>query len=111
MVIINKYLEAWPVIVRREKGLRCIDIFCAIYDTYHEVLTPSELAHIGEAYLERCRPAFMVRCRDSPGLAEYNARRGLRRVDLLRGKRIFGRLTQTTGMGSKWILEFDDPRR
>jgi hypothetical protein len=111
MVIRCRGLEKWPVVVEREQGLRCIDVFRAIYDTYHKPLTPAELVSLDSNYIERCRPAFEQRCEDSPGLALFNQRRGMRRVDLLRGRRIFKGLTRTSESGANWVLQFDEPQR
>ncbi|KAF8895558.1 hypothetical protein BD779DRAFT_1609069 [Infundibulicybe gibba] len=109
MTIVCDRLPQWPVVVQRSKGIRCIDVFRAIYDTFHPVLTRSELERIGDAYIERCQPAFQQRCADSPGLPLYNQQRGMRRVDLLRGRRIFKGLTRSTQPGADWILHFDTP--
>jgi hypothetical protein len=111
MVIRSRVLEQWPIVVEREHGLRCIDVFRAIYNTYHKPLTPAEMATLGENYIERCRPAFQQRCKDSPGLPLYNEQRGMRRVDLLRGRRIFKGLTQSPESGVDWVLHFDGPQR
>jgi len=109
MIIINSTLEQWPIVVRRSGGLRCIDVFEAIFNTYNVVLTAEERKQIGRQYIERCERAFLQRCADSPGLPLYNERCGMRRVDLLRGKRIFKGLTQTAG-SNKWSLHFEDIR-
>ncbi|KAF5348479.1 hypothetical protein D9756_009599 [Leucocoprinus leucothites] len=47
--------------VRRSSGLRCIDIFRGIFDTYNVVLTEKDKAQIGAAYLKRCERAFKQR--------------------------------------------------
>ncbi|KXN84338.1 hypothetical protein AN958_12753 [Leucoagaricus sp. SymC.cos] len=97
----------WPIYVRRSRGLRCIDIFRAIFDTYSVFLTEKEKAQIGGEYLHRCERAFRQRCKDSPGLALYNEECGMRRVDVLRGRRIFKAVAQDS-TNTRWILHFDD---
>lgn len=110
MVIMNDFLKRWQIVVRNPRGVRCIDVFNAIYETYSELLTPRELAHIGEDYIQRCERSFRQRCADSPGLTEYNLKLGLRRIDLLRGRRTFKGLTPLPGHGNVWELHFDMER-
>jgi hypothetical protein len=98
----------WPIHVRRSDGLRCIDIFRAIFEVYNELLTEKEKVRIGSAYLQWCEKAFKKRCEDSPGLTLYNESCGMRRVDMLRGRRIFKSLSQDS-TNSRWELRFDDP--
>lgn len=89
-----------------------IDVFQGIFDTYYNRLERNEVAAIGPDVMNACKPAFDARCQDSPGLAEYNKKIGMRRVDLLKGKRIFKGLTQNMAggaAGAKWILEFHEP--
>lgn len=109
IVCSSEYLAQWPVTVRRKEGLRCIDVFRAIHDTYAVRLTRAELAYIGESYIKRCERAFKQRCADSPGLGAVNELAGLRRVDLLRGRRIFKGITRTPGPDATWVLHFDTP--
>jgi hypothetical protein len=97
----------WPIYVRRSRGLRCIDIFRAIYDTYSVLLTEAEKAQIGPEYLLRCKRAFIQRCKDSPGLSLYNEECGMRRADVLRGRRIFKAVVQDS-TNTRWKLNFDD---
>ncbi|KAJ7490669.1 hypothetical protein FB451DRAFT_624024 [Mycena latifolia] len=87
------------ITVRRSEGIRCIDVFTAIYDAYRERLGRDEQPRDMYRYTH----AFEQRCKDSPGhAAELDA--GLRRVDLLRGDRIFDGLTR---LGADWKLNFD----
>jgi len=102
-----EYLTLWPVYVRRLGGLRCIDVFRGIFDTYNAVLTKKEQAQIGAQYLKRCETAFKQRCKDAPGLTLYNEEYGMRRVDVLRGRRIFKAITQDS-TNTHWLLYFDD---
>lgn len=97
----------WQIHVRRSRGLRCIDIFRAIFETYNVLLTEREKKQIGSQYLRRCEPSFKQRCKDSPGLPLYNEECGMRRIDVLRGRRIFKSLTQDS-TNSRWELHFDD---
>ncbi|KAJ7076381.1 hypothetical protein B0H15DRAFT_864351 [Mycena belliarum] len=93
------------LVVERAEGLRCIDIFYAIYCKYQKKPRSHEMPADRSKYL----PAFEQRCNDCPGLAEFNRTRiGFLRVDLLRGKRIFEGLQRTNG---RWELLFDVPPR
>jgi len=91
------------LVVERAEGLRCIDVFHAIYCKYQKKPRPHEMP----AETSKYKTAFEQRCNDCPGLAEYNRTKiGFLRVDLLRGKRIFEGLKRTNG---RWELLFDAP--
>jgi len=77
--------ERWTIKVKRKEGIRCLDVFEAIYKTLQHRLTDEDVR------------AF--------GLPDYNKLRGMRRVDLLRGRRFFRGLKQS---GDDWILLLDD---
>lgn len=102
---VSPYLVGWPIPIRRDEGIRCIDVFQAIYDKLQGRLTSEDYRRYGEEYIRRCKPAFLQRCREDPGLPDYNERQGMRRVDLLRGKTIFKGLKQS---GPHWVLYFED---
>ncbi|KAJ7780197.1 hypothetical protein DFH07DRAFT_729903 [Mycena maculata] len=92
------------LLVERPEGLRCIDVFYAIYCKYQKKPRSHEMPTADKAKYQR---AFEQRCNDCPGLAEYNRTKiGFLRVDLLRGKRIFGGLKRSNG---RWELLFDTP--
>jgi len=88
------------ITVRRSEGIRCLDIFCAIYDAYHKRLRRDERPKDIDRYMR----AFKKRCEDSPS-SEAELRAGLRWVDLLRGKRIFDGLSRS---GADWKLDIDE---
>jgi len=75
----------WPIKVKRKSGIRCLDVFDAIYETFQRTLKPEDVR------------AF--------GLPEYNRQHGMRRVDLLRGRRFFRGIVQS---GEDWTLLLDD---
>ena len=80
MVIHCPELPDWPVYVARQSGIRCVDVFEAIRDTYNVVLTATErsLHQSRVRDIERRRPP-----------TPQGAKRGLRRRDLLDGKTLF----------------------
>ncbi|KAJ7045629.1 hypothetical protein C8F04DRAFT_1173628 [Mycena alexandri] len=92
------------LVVERPEGLRCIDVFYAIYCKYQKKPRSHEMPENEAKY----QAAFKQRCRDCPGLPEFNRRAGFLRVDLLRGKRIFDGLRRSNG---RWELVFDEPGR
>lgn len=95
------------LVVERPEGLRCIDVFYAIYCKYQKKPRSYEMPTAEDK--AKYQLAFEQRCNDCPGLAEYNRTRiGFLRVDLLRGKRIFEGLKRTNG---QWELLFDAPPR
>jgi hypothetical protein len=80
MVIHCAELPDWPVHVARQAGIRCVDVFDAIRDTYNVVLTTTERSiHQSRVRdIERRRPP-----------TPEGAKKGLRRRDLLDGKTLF----------------------
>ncbi|KAH9025503.1 hypothetical protein EDB85DRAFT_215426 [Lactarius pseudohatsudake] len=77
MVIHCAELPDWPVYVGRRSGVRCVDVFEAIRDTYDVVLTMTE------------RTIHQSRIRDIEGHRQLAAKEGVRRRDLLEGKTLF----------------------
>lgn len=90
------------ITVRRSKGIRVIDIFCAIYNAYHEKIRPGDFPKDQAA---RYIPHFYKRCDDCANPAEEQEV-GWRRVDLLRGKRIFDGLSRSS-TDPDWKLNID----
>lgn len=112
IVITCDKLPFWPIQVKHSTNLRVIDIFRAIYDTYAQPLTQEELAYYGGETIARCGAAFKQRCEDGPELAFVAERKGILRIDLLRGRRIFKGLSPDRGKEGHYKLFFDDaPRR
>jgi hypothetical protein len=97
IIITNKTLELWPIVIHPTHRIRVIDVFRAIYDTYAVPLTKDELARIGPDYIQRCERAFFQRCKDSPESTHFLERQGMTRIDLLRGRRIFKGLVHHRG--------------
>jgi hypothetical protein len=89
------------LVVERPEGLRCIDVFYAIYCKYKKKPRTNEMPVDKAKY----RAAFEQRCKDCPGLDDFNRRAGFLRVDLLRGKRIFNGLKRSKG---RWELVIHD---
>ncbi|KAJ6453082.1 hypothetical protein C8R45DRAFT_1083136 [Mycena sanguinolenta] len=87
------------VIIKQSRGILCIDVFSAIYDAYREPLGDHELPEDIGRYTRH----FHRRCQDSSDAATEQIA-GMRRVDLLKGKRIFDGLTRS---GGNWKLGFD----
>ena len=94
MIIHCFELPDWPVYVVRQSGIRCVDIFEAIRDTYNVVLTTTE------------RSIYQAHVRDS-------AKKHLRRRDLLEGKTLFVGLDWMTPnplyQNGCWRLEVGTP--
>jgi len=106
------YLEdfyKWPIIAERAEGLRCIDVFVAIYKTFAVPLTEEDMYDYRSEFIRTCVPAFKQRCKDGPGLTEVNEARGLCRVDLLRTQKIFKSISKK-GREPAWTLKLDRPQ-
>ncbi|KAI9443431.1 hypothetical protein H4582DRAFT_2054430 [Lactarius indigo] len=82
MVIHCAELPDWPVHVARQSGIRCVDVFEAIRDTYNVVLTTTERT----IHQSRVRDIERRRPPTPEGAA---AKKGVRRSDLLEGKTLF----------------------
>jgi hypothetical protein len=106
MIIYADNMHRWPVIAERAEGLRCMDVFEAIYKTYAVPLTPQEKNEFTPEFLRSCMPAFLQRCKDGPGLTNVNEARGLCRVDTLQAQRIFRGLSKK-GREIAWTLTLD----
>ncbi|KAJ7287417.1 hypothetical protein C8J57DRAFT_585423 [Mycena rebaudengoi] len=91
------------LIVTNPNGLRCIDVLNAIYLKYQKKPRSGEMP----ADTTRYMASFAQRCEDCPGLAEFNKKQGFRRIDLLKGKRIFDGLKRSAS--GHWELMFDAP--
>lgn len=82
MVIHCAELPDWPVHVARQSGIRCVDVFEAIRDTYNVVLTTTER----NMHQQRVRDIERRRPPTPEGAA---GKKGVRRRDLLEGKTLF----------------------
>ncbi|KAH9949812.1 hypothetical protein B0H21DRAFT_67595 [Amylocystis lapponica] len=116
MTIRCPQLRHWDVHVTRASGVRCVDVYRAIYETFHHTLSPVEREWYlpkDAAGLARCEENFQKRCRTSPGLSEFERRQGMRRVDLLEGRRVFMGLRRPRDADDKpdsyWVLELGLP--
>jgi hypothetical protein len=105
-------LAMWPVKVRRAEGITCFDVFLEIYETFHQVLTPAEKALIPRDFFnQKFEDEFKMRCKECPRISKVERKKGYRRVDLLRGRRIFQGVERS---GADWELTIDRmeaPRR
>lgn len=94
MTIRCAQLRHWNIIVKNSRGVTCGDVFDAIHDALNTPLTAAERElYVDERKRARIEEAFAQRCHDAPGLDEYVRKEGLKRVDLLQGKRMFAGLS------------------
>ncbi|GJE87977.1 hypothetical protein PsYK624_040600 [Phanerochaete sordida] len=106
-------LPHWAdIVVWNPKGVVCGDVFDAIYDMLQTPLTEQELEKLvdGSAQRRRIAAAFAQRCKDAPLLDEYVRQQGLRRIDILQGKRIFAGMQLVHGdRCDLWQMSFESP--
>jgi hypothetical protein len=104
-------LAAWDVRVRRADGgaLRCADVFAAVHEAMRAPLTAREREQWPPAYLAACEPHFHARCRAAPALTALEERKGIRRVDLLRGRTTFRGLSCPAPGKGYWVMHLDKP--
>jgi hypothetical protein len=104
MVIYCAELPDWPVHVARQSGIRCVDVFEAIRDTYNVVLTTTERSmHQSRVRdIERRRPP-----------TPEGGKKGVRRRDLLDGRTQFlgldWRISDARYPNGCWCLKVSSP--
>ena len=107
-------LKHWPdIVVWNPKGVVCGDVFDAIYDMLNTPLTDLERERLldSEEKHRRVVEAFLQRCKDAPLLDEYARQQGLKRIDILQGKRIFaGMQLAKSDRCDLWQMSFESPR-
>lgn len=110
ITIINRKLDRWPIHIHLPYQIRVIDVFRAIHDMYAQPLTHQEMESIGAEAIARCGRAWKQRCEDGPEPTHIEERKGLLRIDLLRGRRIFKGLVPTRMQSDTYELLFDEGR-
>ncbi|KAH9936486.1 uncharacterized protein B0H18DRAFT_950751 [Fomitopsis serialis] len=110
-------LPHWDVIVSPvgPGGVRCIDVYRAIYETFQKELSETERDHyIPHGRRQHCEAAWRKRCKEAPGLPEVNLKKGMCRIDLLEGRTIFMGLRRPVPTDDKpdrvWVLELGFPK-
>ena len=94
MTIRCSQLRHWDIFVRNPRGITCGNVFEAIHELLNTPLTDAERElYVTDRRRARVEEAFAKRCKDAPGLDEYVRKQGLKRIDLLQGKRIFAGLS------------------
>ena len=92
---------SWEVDVKNAHGIRCRDVFEAIYKTFNEQLTREEQRLVRNR--RAVEDAFRLRCKLAPGLPEVERSYGWKRVDVLLHQTVFLGLTQPKSCGD-WVL-------
>ncbi|KAG9316005.1 hypothetical protein JVU11DRAFT_3666 [Chiua virens] len=92
---------SWEVDVKNAHGIRCRDVFEAIYKAFNEQLTLEEQRLVRDR--EAVKEAFRLRCKLAPGLPEVERSLGWKRVDVLVHQTVFLGLTQPKYDGD-WVL-------
>jgi len=88
----DPFFAMWPVRVRSKDYVRVMDVFAAIYETYHKSIKPDD--RISEEERRYAEPHREKRCQKS-------SKQGLLRVDVLRSHRVFAGIEQD---GINWRL-------
>ena len=92
---------SWEVDVNNTHGIRCRDVFQAIYKAFNKQLTLEERRLVRDR--RAVEDAFRLRCKLAPGLPEVERSLGWKRVDVLLHRTVFRGLTQPKS-GSGWVL-------
>ncbi|KAF9046294.1 hypothetical protein BJ165DRAFT_1141509 [Panaeolus papilionaceus] len=106
-------LGIWPVTVvpsRSDGMLTVFDVFYAIYMWYSHPLTQEEKERFGHEYLRRCESAFRDRIRRDVAFDHQGEAKGMLRIDMFMGRRLFKGLTPNTKAGYPRCFEihFDE---
>ena len=110
MVIQCRQLPHWEIVVNKASGILCRDVYQAIHDSMCTRLTERERnLYVTDRRRDRIQAAFEERCRDSVDLDEVARRRGMMRVDLLEGARIFMGLVRPPDSDEYWLLNMGVP--
>lgn len=88
----DPFFAMWPIRVRSKDYVRVMDVFVAIYETYHKSIKPDD--RISEEERRYAEPHREKRCQKS-------SKHGLLRVDILRSHRVFAGIEQD---GINWRL-------
>ena len=110
-------LPHWDIIVKPAGpgGVRCIDVYRAIHETFQKELSETERDHyIPAGRRKQCEAAWRKRCKEAPGLPEVHLKKGMCRIDLLEGRTIFMGLRRPVPTDDKpdrvWVLELGLPK-
>jgi hypothetical protein len=106
MHIIVSVNPEWSTVVERRRGIRCLDVFRAVYDMLQKPLTRRELGMIPPGSLRYCEDAQNARIKDTPVLEEAERRRGILRIDSFVNYRFLQGLTQKDDV---WMLDTCSP--
>jgi len=101
-------MEAWNIYVYRKGGIRCIDVFQAIHESFSSILDQDEKKKISKTKMSSCEKAFKRRCQLSSNLTLWEERQGMKRVDLLEGRTIFLGLALSPARDC-WLLQLGYP--
>ncbi|KAG6827768.1 hypothetical protein H0H87_003665 [Tephrocybe sp. NHM501043] len=93
-------LDQWDVTIKREDGIRVIDIFQEIHNTYNIVLNGAESKHFNaHLALPLSDQAYKRRAGYNPFFKAAARRRGMCRVDLVQNKTLFNGLIFNADIG------------
>ncbi|ESK81751.1 hypothetical protein Moror_16745 [Moniliophthora roreri MCA 2997] len=106
MHIIVSANPEWHTTLERKRGIRCIDVFRAVYDMLQKPLTRRELSMIPHRSIRFCEDAQGARIKNSPVPEEVERSRGILRIDSFVNYRFFKGLTQKDDV---WMLETCSP--
>ena len=95
--------EPWNIYVNRRGGIRIIDVFEKIYESFSIVLNDDEKRKLNPHKMKYYDRAFRRRCAITPGLTLLEERKGMRRVDLLEGHTVFMGL-ELSASRDCWLL-------
>ena len=101
LIVFEQGPFSWEMDVKNANGIRCRDVFEAIYKAFNEQLTLEEQRLVRDR--RAVEDAFRLRCKLAPGLPEVERSLGWKRADVLLHRTVFRGLTQPKS-GSDWVL-------
>jgi hypothetical protein len=81
--------KPWSIYVTRRGGIRIIDVFEKIHESFSIVLGGDEKKKLSPHKMKYYNRAFRQRCAITPGPTALEEEKGMKRVDLLEGHSIF----------------------
>ena len=95
--------EPWNIYVNRRGGIRIIDVFEKIHESFSIVLNDDEKKELDPRRMKYYDLAFRRRCEITFGSTLLEERKGTKRVDLLESQTIFMGL-ELSARRNCWIL-------
>ena len=96
-----------PLLIEKTHSVTCYEVLSSIWEYFQQRFSDVEIEHMERQYpgIKRMiSDSCHRRCMRTPGLAEFERRQGLRRVDYLDIRTMFKGLSVSVGLDGTWVL-------